>query len=783
MLISYPILETDADIGDINRDMEYSSKMFPDPPFSSGAYPFSANMRWHGGVHLSYGNEPIRCIADGRVAFVRAAKSKNTNDKDPLNYGSVEGQEPCWTDNGCVVIEHQAETGEKTSITFWSVYMHLASVTVKQGQAIDRKTVVGQGGEISGVSAIHFEIFTNQAGIDALIKRGDRPYRVFDANTSAGDPDLWGDVHFIVPAGADVYDDAPEIAQLKHSAWKKEKAKHDHAERSRIAGVVKQLRQAHQHIDSSVTKPQPYDVPEPSLTCNKIATTDKVLNITVSFIKGECYTTSCDESGKFIDHVVCPESRYEYEMNEIADLVDPTVASAAYELLRWGRIVGSDIALSSSAKNWKYVAYDNGKNGYIDLSQKEIVKLSDADFPAFLGWQLVHEGAKGTSTTADGRCDAKAVLRLLKEECDDSLTNQQALTRLRDDKVRRKLRRLVCEFRTEWESANFDSVYGFLLKDGTWGDQTPRTAMTQDQYAQFKAHANELQWWADARLSLPPTLWHFHPIEFIDWMRKCAWIDKSTLAKIYRKTPEVTREHYRLALNQVMQKYVITNPIRQAHFLGQGAVESGSLANMQEASMANGKINPASERSEAELGDWYGRDSAEFDSYYSSEKFNSKGHRISGSYSWSNGNVGDADAQEFRGRGFKQLTGRSNYAGYWIYRGWLKTSDFDDHWWDDPAYKRHEPAQMKLRPAPIGDPDRIIANPYNCVDSGGFYITFKRPNVKSEIDTGVGKLPTTPEENAAAKKISTAVTFAINGGYTDAPRRYDETMNALKVLN
>ncbi|WP_176053089.1 peptidoglycan DD-metalloendopeptidase family protein [Paraburkholderia caribensis] len=783
MLISYPIITADADIGDLTRDIAYSNQLFPEPPFGSGAYPLSANMRWHGGVHLRYGMEPIRSIADGTVAFVRAAEAKNTNDKDPLNYGSADGQATNWTDNGCVVIEHHAETGEKTSLAFWSVYMHLSAVSVKQGQTVDRKTVVGRGGEISGFQAIHFEIFTNQAGIDALFKRGDKPYKVFDSTVQAGDPDLWGDSHFIVRAGIDVYDQSPEMAKIKHRAWESDKAKHDHAERKRIADVLKQARQHHQHVDAATTKAQPYGVSEPSMTCNKIGTTDRLLNVTVTFSRGACRTTSYDETGDVVDHADCPDARYEYNMNQIANLIDPASASAAYELLRWGRVIGPDALQTSKAGNWKYIAFDSGKKGYIDLNDKIIVKLSDADFPEFLGWKLVHEGGKGTSAMPDGRCDAKTVLKLLKENVDDSMTDQRALSRLRDDGVRKKMRRLVCEFRTEWEAENFDAAYGFLLKDGTWGDHTPRTAMTQDQYAQFKAHANKLQWWADAKLSLPPTLWHFHPIEFIDWMRKCAWIDKSTLAKIYKRTPEATRERYRVALNQVMQKYVITNPIRQAHFFGQGAVESGSLTNMQEASMANGKINPASQQSEADLGHWYGRETPEFDSYYSSEKFNSKGGRIAGSYSWSNGNVGDTDAQEFRGRGFKQLTGRSNYAGYWVYRSWLKASDFDDHWWDDPAYKRHQPAQMKLRPAPINDPDRIITNPYNCIDSGGFYITFKRPNVKPEIDAGSGKLPVTPEQNAAAKQISSAVTYAINGGHIDELRRYEETMNALKVLN
>jgi predicted chitinase len=363
------------------------------------------------------------------------------------------------------------------------------------------------------------------------------------------------------------------------------------------------------------------------------------------------------------------------------------------------------------------------------------------------------------------------------------MTYQQAGSRLRESDVRKKLRRLICEFRTEWDAANFDSSYAFLLKDGTWGDGTHRAAMTPEQYADFKAHANALQWWADARLGLPATVWHFHPIEFIDWMSSCRWIDKSTLSKIYVKTPESIRERYRTALNKVMQKYIFVDAIRQAHFLGQGAIESGGLKNMQEASMLHDKLNPASVESEATLGHWYGKESSEFDDYYSSEKFNSKGKRITGSYSWVNGNVGDVDAQEFRGRGFKQLTGRANYAAYWLYRGWLKKTDFDDSWWLDPEYKLHNEKKMKKRPAVIDEPDRIIRDPYNCIDSGGFFVTIKNDRVKPEIDASRGIVPISDQEKEDEKKISAAVTHVINGGYIAKDERYISTIDALKVLN
>ncbi|MEX3846296.1 hypothetical protein [Paraburkholderia sp. BR10882] len=780
MILSYPIQSMDAEIGDAARDKKYADTWFPDPAYGSGAYPLSAHLRWHGGVHLRYGAEPIRAIADGKVVFVRTPAVKNANSNDPLNYGS--GHD--WTDNGCVVIEHTAETGKNTHVTFWSVSMHLKTVKVQFGKEVDRKDVLGTGGEIAGVPAIHFEIFTSQDGVDALIKRADQPYKVFSSADNSGDPDLWGDMHFIVPTGAAVFDHSPEQSRLDYEKWKQRKQKHDQAEHKRIQALVAAAHHTHTHPDPAALHAQPFQDPAPAQsTPRQIGTTDKTLCVRIAFLNGTYSTASFTEGGSAVGEATERDAQYEYEMSALSKLIAPASQSAAYELVRYGRVVGEDALDPADAANWKYIAWDTDKKGYVNLNVAGVVKLSDADFPAFLGWQRVPQGAKGTASTSDGRCDAKAVLDLLRTQDSAEITDDAARAKLNDAAVRNKLRRLVCEFQTEWEDASFDQTYDFLLKDGTWGDNSPRAAMTRDQYAQFKAHALALQWWSTAALGLPSKLWHFHPIEFITWMRKCGWIDKRTLARIYPRTPEATRERYRTALNQVMQKYVFTTPLRQAHFLGQGAVESGSLMSMQEASMLNGRKNPKSEVSEAQLGHWYGRDAGESDSFFSSDKVNSLGTVYAGSYSWMLGNVGDVDAQKYRGRGFKQLTGRSNYAEYWVYRGWLKKTDFDASWWTDHAYKQHQPEQMTKRPAPIEDPDRVISSPFNCIDSGGFFVAYIRSDIKEAIDKGSPKIPVSHAQVDALKNNSLIVSKAINGKGLAADARYSDTLAALKVLN
>ncbi|WP_024904700.1 M23 family metallopeptidase [Robbsia andropogonis] len=772
MIISYPVLFKDADIGDAERDMAFSEAMFPDSPFGSGTYPLSANLRWHGGVHLLYGTSPIACVADGKVVYVRAPTEKSDDPSHPLNYAMSTGSNASWTDDGCVVIEHEAELGKDTTIRFWSVYMHLSSVTVSSGTEITRKEIVGSGGVIAGARAIHFEIFTDQGGLDKLIKRGDKAYRVFRTGDNSGDPDLWGDMHFLLPAGTALFDKTQAQASVKYKQWRKRKAAFEKGEDIRIRGVAR----GSVTSDAATRRRRAFPEPEPEGQ-NQVGTLDKSLWLTVHFAKGNCHTYTYSEDGVLLGSAVFPGKPYEFEMPKIANLLAPNNQSPTYELLRYGRIVGED-SLPAGVGNWQCIASPSDGIAYVDLNVPSVVKLSDADFPRFLGWQRIHDGEAGTRLTSDGRCCAKAVLNLLDVNQSSDITEDDALSRLRNPALRKKMRRLVCEFRTEWDAAHFDSTYQFLLRDSASGESPSRAAMTHEQYVAFKAHANALQWWFDAALDIAPTLWHFHPIEFINWMRKCGWIDKSTLARIYKVTPEATRERYRTALNQVMQKYVITNPIRQSHFLGQGAVESLSLKVMQEAS---NKF--ASRRSEAELGHWYGSTTDESDRYYCSEKFNGLGKRIKISYSWIGGNVGDIDAQKFRGRGFKQLTGRANYADYWVYRGWLRRSEFDARWWDDDGYRKRDVAQMRRRPASINYPERLIATPYNCIDSGGFYIAFKRSKVKAEIDRGSGVHPNAKSDVNIGMSISRRVTYAINGGYNDDEKRYTLTVHALGLIN
>jgi predicted chitinase len=254
---------------------------------------------------------------------------------------------------------------------------------------------------------------------------------------------------------------------------------------------------------------------------------------------------------------------------------------------------------------------------------------------------------------------------------------------------------------------------------------------------------------------------------------------------------EKSVEIYHQYINVIMLKYIINTEIRRAHFLGQGAVESGSLTSMQESSqqqieqdgrIIGGQIVAMSLKGERELGHWYGSVASEYDSYFSQIKYNSHGVKITGSYSWMNGNCGGADAQKFRGRGFKMLTGRSNYASYWLYRGWIRKEDFDNYWWDDKGYKLRQISQMKKRPAIINDPQKITENGYNAIDIGGYFIRGIKPDTLRAIDKDKCIIFMNRQTLLDEEIVVTAVTKKINGGNIGLSSRKKFTRKAKDVL-
>ncbi|MFX1815412.1 hypothetical protein PXJ20_33020, partial [Paraburkholderia sp. A1RI_3L] len=59
------------------------------------------------------------------------------------------------------------------------------------------------------------------------------------------------------------------------------------------------------------------------------------------------------------------------------------------------------------------ITFAAGQSGYIDINNAAIGKLSDADFPSFMGWQKISDG--NTPFDSDGLCDVEMLKRLVRD--------------------------------------------------------------------------------------------------------------------------------------------------------------------------------------------------------------------------------------------------------------------------------------------------------------------------------------------------------------------------------
>ena len=564
----------------------------------------------------------MRAIADGTVVSLR--KSSDKRDLAPFNI-NADKPNTKGSNDGYVLIKHETEigSGDEGKVAFYSLYMHLKSLaeTVKAGDKVYRKDPIGLPGMVDGVNAFHFQIFCDD---DNISKLTGRKTGELDISKNGRTDAVYGDIHFYLPPQTKFYDKAP--------------------------------------ADNSIS----------TTGLSELYTSNVPLYASMTLAQGKCTMVTRQKNtqtdGKYDllgePLVNADGDDYEYNLYKTAMRNYKESPSAGFELLRFGRVINTDheTLVPADAPLWMTVNYPGGK-GVINLADSSIKKFSDADFPHWTGWQMVDDDSDSNS-----QCNS-AIIKKLHEVGD--FDNQCG--------------KLICHFPFEWEKSTIDIRFSWL-KTGN----EEHEPMTEADYAKFKSHAEALCFDSGALSS--DRLWHFEPKSFIRHFRKCSWLDSEVIEKVMTANASkknknalegiknITLEYY-ADINTIMRKYNLSDANRICHFLGQGAVESGYLLSMQETSQQQiivdgvqqgGVIVEASTFNETtKLGHWYGTLKAEKDNYFSGKKYNSRGGYITGSYSWINGNCGDVDAQKFRGRGFKMLTGLNTYSSYWVYRGWL----------------------------------------------------------------------------------------------------------------
>ncbi|WP_407075089.1 M23 family peptidase [Pantoea sp. Morm] len=618
MIISPPLLKAkeahETDVAWIERVMTVvDGRDFPVNIYGS----------WHGGIHIHHTDEgrpaeKVRAIADGTVVSLRNSSDKR--DQAPLNHNADKPNSK-GSDDGYVLIKHETEigSGDEAKVVFYSLYMHLKSLaeTVKEGEKVYRKDPLGTPGVVDGVNAFHFQIFCDD---DNISKLTGRKTGELDISKNGRTDAVYGDIHFYLPPQTKFYDKAP-------------------ADNSTSITGLSELYTSRVPLYASMTLAQG--------SCTMV-TRQKNTQVDGKYdLLGEPLVNA---DGK----------DYEYNLYKTAMRNYKESPSAGFELLRFGRVINTEheTLVPADAPLWMTVSYPGGK-GVVNLADSGIKKFSDADFPHWTGWQLVDD-----DSDSDSQCNSAAIKKLQES---GEYENQCG--------------KLICHYPFEWEKSTIDTRFSWLKTGSEEHDP-----MTEEDYAKFKAHAEALCF--DSGVFRSGRLWHFEPKALIRHFRACSWLGCGVIEKVMaantskknKKSLEgienITSEYYS-DINKIMRKYNLSDANRICHFLGQGAVESGYLLSMQETSQQQiivdgvqkgGVIVEASTFNEAtQLGHWYGAIETEKDNYFSGKKYNSRGGYITGSYSWINGNCGDVDAQKFRGRGFKMLTGLDTYSSYWVY--------------------------------------------------------------------------------------------------------------------
>lgn len=685
MIITYPI--------GISYSKGSQQRVMPDAMFNnseilSGPYPMGKNRFWHGGVHVhpSDRSSPIRAIADGEVVAYRYDDADSTDayfDKVPYS-------------RSFVLLKHEAELGQTTlgtsKLTFYSLYMHLRAwgeVKGKTGaEAVNflRKAVAehaqldGTGQPVLGkhkrptVVKAHVECVAPTADGACRCDNGYQRVRRGDILGYCGSiPDNMATpsrgIHFEI-----FFDDLTFLDNPMKTVWGR-------CVLTSELSVMEEL-QVKETIAVDPAKP---------LAVTKEESGDGYKRITVD---KHSYWVSDDQISSAEADAPAPKKhktkQAQYRANARELHCYRKNPSKNHRTIPKGTLIipwigpwmkaGDFREETVDGKTWVQV-YLPGTNSLYWAEKSTLHYTSDAD------WLDFHKIEEHGLFSKDGFIDDDGIRKLCDAcEKDRADKNVSALDADAD-----KLRHLITCHPTEWSKQDITKRFARVTKEDFGAAK-----LTPEQFTKLTAHIERLSFWELVPgLPAATTLWHAHPINFIEHLAKCMWLSKNELELIYPEkigsdeeishgTPADAREQYRVDLNKCCYRYGINSRLRQAHLFGQGAVESSSLKQMLE------KASGTQYENSARLG-----------------------------------NCQPSDGPRFKGRGFKQLTGRYNYAEYWCFRGWLKKGEDFDVGWEHDRAKRYPK---------VDNPERVIESSFNCIDVGCWYIAVFRHKAITAMD-------------------------------------------------
>ncbi|TDK62704.1 lysozyme family protein [Sapientia aquatica] len=578
MIISPPFLPA---TGNLTEEAWLASAMPLPISFNSldvpeGSYPIGNLMLWHNGIHLSstsIGAFKTACaVADGELIFVREPTPSNTNKDDPLNYNST-SDHPSWTDTGMVIIQHTTEIGssdtEATSITYYSVVMHLSTIQhidvpavaatktskaqaastrlLNVGDKIRRKDPLGEVGLVEGHRQIHLEICCDETNLKKIIGRDPAWQSPTKAPTAHGRTDaVFGSTYIYVPATA------------------------------------------------------PMDTTEPKSVTrinNPTSTIGKPIWVEIHYQQRSCTLRTYDDVGTLLGQrsdTIHDLTMFDISVDRHNTLTDTAQAQSSpngwYSLLRFGRNLSGD-KLPADAAHWRKINTSATSEAWVDLAYSGCYAFSDADFLPLFGWNCINDDP----SPDDQRCDSPQLRKWLADKDDPTGAN----IKLNTDAKRAKARRLISKFPTEWDKASILNRYGFVK-------ELPGLKDNPESWELFKAHALAVccdglpKAYLDAQ-------WHFDPREFIRHFRQCGWLSRSEIVQLIpekavrkaksewvsEKVPmnliatELWANRLR-ELNRSNRQFGINTPRRLAAFFANALQETGWLVVMRENSDSDG---------------------------------------------------------------------------------------------------------------------------------------------------------------------------------------------------